>query len=144
LAAGSFGENLTLANIEEDEICAGDIVRTGTAVVQVTGPRIPCANLARRIGRPDWVKLTIRENRTGFYMRVLEPGIVQPGDAWTLQTRFNPTGTIPAINRCFYLDFDPAFARSMLTMQGLPDWYKEQASAKLDQQNDHWTNSMKD
>ncbi len=143
LPAGSFGENFTLAHINEDDICVGDIVRVGTAVIQVTGPRIPCANLARRIGRPDWVKLTIRENRTGFYMRVLESGTAAPGDAWNLQERLNPTGTIPAINRCFYLDFDPDFAKSMLTMQDLPDWYKEQIAEKLHNQT-HWTSSMKD
>src|SRR5205814_613220 len=107
LQPGHVGENLTLDAITEDQICAGDIVRVGTALVQVSGPRIPCANQARRIGRSDWVKLTIRENRTGFYMRVLEPGIFEAGNAWKLQERLNPDGSIPAINRCLYLHFDP-------------------------------------
>ena len=92
LAAGGVGENFTLENIREDEICAGDILRVGGAVFQVSGPRTPCANQARRVGRTDWVKLVIRENRTGFYMRVLEAGDVQPGDAWVLIERPNPEG----------------------------------------------------
>jgi len=79
LQPGSVGENFTLTNLTEDEVCAGDVLRAGTALVQVSGPRVPCANQARRIGRADWVRLTIQENRTGFYLRVLEPGIVQAG-----------------------------------------------------------------
>lgn len=144
LQPGFVGENFTLAAIKEEQICAGDIVRVGTALVQVTGPRTPCANQARRIGRKDWVKLTVRENRTGFYMRVVEDGSVQPGDAWQLQERLNPAGSIPAINRCFYLAFDPEYAQRMTQMQGLGNWWKQQAIERGEQQNQHWTATMKD
>jgi MOSC domain-containing protein YiiM len=139
LEPGGVGENFTLDNVTEDQICAGDIVRVGHALIQVSGPRVPCANLARRIGRTDWVKLTVVENRTGFYARVLEPGIVQPGDAWKLDERPNPDGMIPAINRCLYLHFDPAFASRMLQMPGLADWWKELVVEKRDQNQAHWT-----
>ncbi len=144
LQPGFVGENFTLAGISEEQICAGDIVRVGTALVQVTGPRTPCANQARRIGRKDWVKLTIRENRTGFYMRVMEDGIVQPGDAWQLQERLNPDGSIPAINRCLYLAFDPVYAQRVSHMQGLGDWWKQQAIERGEQLEKHWTAAMKD
>ncbi|MEZ4859855.1 MAG: MOSC domain-containing protein [Caldilineaceae bacterium] len=144
LQPGFVGENFTLDNITEAEICAGDIVRVGHALVQVTGPRVPCANLARRIGRTDWVKLTIRENRTGFYISVLEAGMVQLGDVWELQERFNPMGTIPAINHCLYLDFDLAYAQAMQQMVGLADWWKELALERAEKQQAHWTAAMKD
>jgi MOSC domain-containing protein YiiM len=144
LQPGVVGENFTLADICEEEVCAGDIVRAGTALVQVTGPRTPCANLARRIGRGDWVKLTIRENRIGFYLRVLEAGVVQPGDPWQLQERFNPDGTIPALNRCLYLEFDPAFAQRITQMPGLGDWWKQEVIERHKQLHEHWTASMKD
>ena len=143
LQAGCVGENVTLADITEDEICVGDRVRLGTAVVQVSGPRVPCANLARRIGRPDWVKLTILANRTGFYLRVLKPGAVREGDVWSLEERINETGSIPAINRCMYLDFDPSYARTMLEMPDLETWWKDQARQKLENGTGHWTVTMK-
>lgn len=139
LQAGYVGENFTLDGITEDEVCAGDIVQVGEAVLQVSGPRIPCANLARRIGRPDWVRLSLQQNRTGFYMRVLQPGLVQAGNAWQLQERFNPTGSIPAINRAMFLEFDPDYTRQMLSMPGLEDWWKEQATERLAQRQGHWT-----
>lgn len=144
LEAGSVGENVTLGGTAEEGVCVGDRVRVGTATVQVSGPRVPCANLARRIGRPDWVKLTILENRTGFYLRVLNPGMVQAGDPWILEKRLNPAGSISAINRCMYLDFDPAFALTMLEMQGLETWWKDQARGKIDDRTGHWTLTLRD
>ncbi len=143
LQAGSMGENITLQDVTESQICVGDLVSLGTALVQVSGPRVPCANLARRIGRSDWVRLTIRENRTGFYLRVLEPGIVQAGDQWSLKQRLNEIGSIPAINRCMYLEFDANYARTMLEMQGLEAWWKDQARQKLEDNEKHWTSTMK-
>lgn len=142
LQAGAVGENITLAGITEDAVCVGDQVRLGTALVQVSGPRTPCATLARRIGRPDWVKLTIRENRTGFYLRVLEPGTVQTGDPWSLERRLNETGSISAINQCMYLDFNSTYAVQMLDMPGLETWWKDQARQKLEDRERHWTSTM--
>ena len=143
LPAGSVGENLTLTDLTESEVCVGDIVRLGTVLAQVSGPRVPCANQARRIGRADWVKLTIRENRTGFYLRVLEPGTLREADLWVVQERLNPAGSIPAINRCMYLAFDPGFAHTMLEMPGLEVWWKDQVRQRL-VSAEHWTSAMKD
>ena len=141
---GGVGENFTLDNLRDDQVCAGDIVRVGTALLQVSGPRVPCVNQARRVGRPDWIKLTVRENRTGFYLRVLETGTVLPGDAWNLQERLNPAGTITALNHCAYLDFDPAYAELTLQMPGLSDWWKDQMLERAEQRARHWTAGMKD
>lgn len=142
LGAGEVGENVTLDGIAEDQVCAGDIVRLGTALVQVSGPRIPCANLARRIGRPDWVKLTIQANRTGFYSRVLEAGMVEAGNKWELVERLNHDGAISSINACAYLKLDTEYARRMLEMIGLGEWWKVQMREKLEARSEHWTNGM--
>ena len=143
LQPGSVGENITLDGASEDQICVGDCVRLGSVLVQVSGPRVPCDNLARRIGRPDWVKLTILENRTGFYLRVLEPGSLHAGDSWLLEKRINDFGSITAINRCMYLNFDPDYALSLLEMDGLAEWWKDQARQKLEGRTGHWTSTMK-
>jgi MOSC domain-containing protein YiiM len=131
LEPGMVGENVTLANITEEQVCAGDVISVGTALLQVSGPRIPCANLARRIGHPGWVTLTLNQLRTGFYLRVLEPGFIERGEPWLLRDRPAPAGTIPAINRCMFLAFDPEYARTMQQMQGLGEWWKERAREKL-------------
>jgi MOSC domain-containing protein YiiM len=142
LVSGSMGENLTLGGILEEQICAGDIVRLGSVLAQVSCPRVPCANLARRIGRPDWVKLTIRENRTGFYLRVLEGGSLQAGDRWQLEERPNAEASILALNRCLYLEFDPALAGRFAELPELAAWWRQQFLERLAEQGAHWSATM--
>lgn len=144
LAHGTVGENLTVSGLTEEDVCAGDLVRLGTVLAQVSGPRVPCANLARHIGRSDWVRLTIRENRTGFYMRVLEPGTVQPGDPWIVEQRFDEEASIHRINQCMYLNFDASYANRMLHMTGIGDWWRKQAAEKLAAREEHWTSRLKE
>ncbi len=142
LQPGMVGENLTVRGIEESAIYVGDVVRFGSVLAQVSGPRVPCANQARHIGRADWVKLTLQENRTGFYMRILEPGVMKPGDLWQLQHRPNEDASIPRINQCMYLQFDPAYAKHIGYMVGVGDWWRKQAIEKLAVRDAHWTAGM--
>lgn len=119
LRPGNVGENWTLAGAREDAICLDDTYRVGSALIQVSVPRVPCSKQSRRIGREDWVKLTLAELRTGFYLRVLEPGTVQAGDEWTLLSRPHPTVTVTALNRTFYHEFDENVAAAALEIPRL-------------------------
>lgn len=130
LRPGNVGENWTLTGAEEDEICINDIYNVGEARVQVTGPRVPCGKQAKRVGHADWVKLTLQELRTGFYLRVLTPGMVSAGDRWELQERTFPGLTMHAINRCVYHEFDAALAERMQTVPDLhPYWLRKMTPA---------------
>jgi MOSC domain-containing protein YiiM len=131
LQPGNVGENWTLENIVEAEVCIGDIYAVGTALVQISAPRTPCQTQARRVGRADWVKLTLQELRTGIYMRVLEPGTTQAGDAFRLKERLNPDGTITALNRCYYQVFDPELAHKFTVMPGLMSWWQQRFAERL-------------
>jgi MOSC domain-containing protein YiiM len=74
LQPGSFGENLTVMGLDEHGVHIGDRFRFGSALLEVTQPREPCRTLAARFRRddlPTWIRAT---SRTGWYMRVLEPG----------------------------------------------------------------------
>ena len=79
-AAGQFGENFTVAGMPDDVICIGDVFRTGTATVEVTQPRVPCFKLGILLGIPDFHKRFAEACRTGFYLRVVEPGEIGSGD----------------------------------------------------------------
>jgi hypothetical protein len=74
---------------------------------------------------------------------VLGPGTVQAGDSWILEERITDAGSIPAINRCMYLEFDPGYARTMIEMPGLETWWKDQARQKIEDHTGHWTSTMK-
>jgi MOSC domain-containing protein YiiM len=81
LANGSFGENLTTRGVDVNDARVGERWRIGgTVVVEVTGPRIPCATFRGRIGVPGWLKTFTAHGRPGAYLRVLSPGTLKAGD----------------------------------------------------------------
>lgn len=84
LGPGTFGENLTVTGLESAALNVGDILRVGTARLQVTAPRIPCVTLAVRMEDPTFLKRFRRAERPGVYCRVLQEGWVQRGDAVAL------------------------------------------------------------
>jgi MOSC domain-containing protein YiiM len=80
LSPGFFGENLTTEGLLEDGVRAGDVLRIGTAVVQVTAPRTPCFKLGAKVGSPAFVGTFLNSRRLGFYLSVVEEGEVGAGD----------------------------------------------------------------
>lgn len=123
IGPGGVGENWTLSDMTEADVCVGDIYAVGSARVQVSGPRYPCVKQERKLGLPDFHRRTMETLRTGFYLRVLTPGTVQAGDAWTLEARPYPDLTIHQINVCGHQTFDPDFARAALAAPELaPTW----------------------
>ena len=84
---GEFGENLTIEGLLEDGVSIGDQLQIGTALLQVTQPRLPCFKLAAKFDRDDIIKRLLDSRRVGFYLRVLEEGAVQAGDAIALAKR---------------------------------------------------------
>jgi MOSC domain-containing protein YiiM len=134
LGPGAVGENLTFDSWDDNNLCVGDVLGIGTAQIQISAPRSPCENQARHIGRPDWVKLTFQELRTGIYARVVAPRTVQAGDPVVLVARPNPGLTIRALNACFYHTFDAALAERFIGAEGLMDWWRERLHARMIEQ----------
>ncbi|HBX68772.1 MAG TPA: MOSC domain-containing protein [Chloroflexi bacterium] len=135
LQPGGVGENLTLDTWDDSNLCVGDQLRIGTALIQISAPRSPCENQARFVGRPDWVKRTLEELRTGIYARVLEPGTVQAGDEVVLEECLNPGLTIRALNDCWYFNFDVALAERFITAEGLMAWWQQRFRDKVEEVN---------
>jgi MOSC domain-containing protein YiiM len=80
LEPGQFGENLTTAGLRERELRIGDVFAIGTAVLQISQPRLPCFKLGLRMKDPAFVKRFHGSGRSGFYFRVVEPGDLRIGD----------------------------------------------------------------
>jgi MOSC domain-containing protein YiiM len=80
LGPGSFGENLTVEGLSENEVAIGDEFAIGTARFVVTQPRLPCFKLALALETPSIPKTFLESGRTGFYFRVLQEGSIQAGD----------------------------------------------------------------
>ena len=78
---GQFGENFTVEGLADDEVCIGDRFAIGSAVFEVTQPRVTCYRVGIRMDDPRIPALLVSHQRPGFYFRVLEEGEVQAGDA---------------------------------------------------------------
>jgi MOSC domain-containing protein YiiM len=87
LPAGRFGENLRTTGLDLTGAVLGERWRVGTALLEVSACRIPCANFARFWGVPQLVKRFTARGASGAYLRVLETGDVGAGDAVEIVSR---------------------------------------------------------
>lgn len=91
---GGFGENLTVEGADETTVRIGDRWAVGSAVVQVTKPRSPCNTLAMYQRRGDLIRLVRASGRSGWYLRVLTPGVIEAGSEIRLVERGCPDMTV--------------------------------------------------
>jgi ferredoxin-NADP reductase/MOSC domain-containing protein YiiM/ferredoxin len=77
---GQFGENFTVDGLPDVEVCIGDRYRIGTALFEVSQPRVTCYRVGIRMDEPQMAALMAAHHRPGFYFRVLEEGEVGAGD----------------------------------------------------------------
>lgn len=125
-APGTFGENLTVSGWDESA-CLGDLLRIGAATVQVSQPRGPCATLAARLGIADFVAVCLAANWTGWYLRVIEPGIIRAGDPIELVSPDEHRLSIARANRIAHArPRDAAQVAELLAVEALaPEWRRD-------------------
>jgi MOSC domain-containing protein YiiM/ferredoxin-NADP reductase len=104
---GQFGENFTVEGLPDDEVCIGDRYRIGTALCEVTQPRVTCYRVGIRTNEPQMPALLTSSGRPGFYLRVLEEGDVGAGDTILLVTRGPERMTVAEVNALLYSSHHP-------------------------------------
>src|ERR1700692_3012224 len=77
---GQFGENFTVEQLLDNEVCIGDRYRIGDAIFEVTQPRVTCYRVGIRMNEPRMAALLVAHHRPGFYFRVLQEGEVGAAD----------------------------------------------------------------
>src|ERR1700753_4033631 len=77
---GQYAENFTVEGLADDVVCIGDRFRIGSALFEVTQPRVTCYRVGIRTNDRRMPTLLVAHHRPGFYLRVLEEGVVQAGD----------------------------------------------------------------
>lgn len=80
LRDGRFGENLTTSGLDVNGALLGERWRIGTALLEVTGPRVPCVVFREWMDEPGWVRRFTEAGRPGAYLKVVEPGELGAGD----------------------------------------------------------------
>ena len=99
---GTFGENLTISELESAQFNVGDMLHIGDAILQVTAARIPCGTFAARMDDPQWVKRFRYAERPGLYCRVIKEGFVQAGDTVSVERYSGETISIAEMFRDYY------------------------------------------
>ncbi|WP_406831893.1 MOSC domain-containing protein [Pedococcus sp. KACC 23699] len=113
LADGLFGENLTTSGLDVDGALLGERWAVGDEVVlEVCGPRVPCATFQSRMGERGWIKRFTEVGRTGAYLSIVTGGEVRTGDAIEVVSRPDHEITVPVAFRAFMGDL--AAARRVL------------------------------
>ena len=102
LAPGTFGDNLTVSDLESANFNAGDILHVGEVTLQVTAPRIPCGTFATRMQDSQWVKKFRAAERPGLYCRVIKGGVVKAGDEVSVEKYTGATISILQMYRDYY------------------------------------------
>src|ERR1700761_8279867 len=108
---GQFGENFTVDGLSDKEVCIGDRYRIGTALFEVTQPRVTCYRLGIRMNEPEMAALVVKHGRPGFYFRVLEEGEVEAGDEITQVASGPERMNVSEIDALLYM---PGHARDQL------------------------------
>ncbi len=121
---GQFGENFTIEGLPDDVVCIGDRYEIGSALFEVTQPRVTCYRVGIRMNEPRMPALLTGSGRPGFYFRVLREGDVGAGDEIVKVGEARERMTIAEINALLYSsDHGPDRLARALRIEALsPGW----------------------
>src|SRR3954468_1687529 len=121
---GQFGENFTIEGLPDDAVCIGDRYRIGSALFEVTQPRVTCYRVGIRMNEPRMPALLTSSGRPGFYFRVLQEGSVGADDEILKIGEAAERMTVADINALLYSRNHPRdLLERTLRMQALsPGW----------------------
>lgn len=146
LSPGTFGENLTVENLTEDDVRIGDLLICGDLILQVSEPRISCFKLAMTLQEdPGFSKIFLADGRVGFYARVLREGRIAVGNRLVHQPTPLPSPTVREFVRATY-DANAGlselkFARNAVGLS--PEWQeliaKRASALRLATQGKAWS-----
>jgi MOSC domain-containing protein YiiM len=131
-APGAFGENLVVDGVTEHDLCLGDQFQMGKALVELSQSRQPCWKLNLRFNRSDMARRVQATGRTGWYFRVLNPGVIAAGAEAHLIARPNAEWPLTRVWRLLYHEvLDREALGAFLRVQELPDRWRRLAERRL-------------
>lgn len=104
LAHGQFGENLTTEGLAVNDALVGERWKAGTAVLEVSEPRVPCWRLGVRMEDPKFPRRFTAALRPGAYLRIIVEGELGAGDEIDVIERPDHRLTIRDVLRIYAFD----------------------------------------
>ena len=116
---GAIGENLSATDMNEHNVCIGDIHNLGTAILQVSAPRIPCWKIDAKFSQPALHKFISQHKLNGWYYRVLHGGDIKLGNRFQLQQRPNPEITVDTMLKVIHGEVDKEWTETMIDVNSV-------------------------
>ena len=101
---GGFGENLTTEGTEVNDALVGERWEIGTAVFEVSEPRVPCWRLGVRMNDALFPRRFTEAMRPGAYLRIFAAGDLSATDEIRIVEKPNHDLTIRDVFRIFIRD----------------------------------------
>lgn len=121
---GTLGENFESTGAAEEDVCVGDIIQVGGILVQISQPRQPCWKPARLHNLPLLTARILKSGRTGWYLRVLQPGPLAAPEPLLLVDRPHPQWTVARATRVRHFETDPAPRVELASLAALSEVWR--------------------
>jgi len=106
LSPGELGENLTTEGMELNDALVGERWQIGSAVFEVSEPRIPCWRLGVRMNDETFPRRFSKALRPGTYLRIVVEGDVGAGDEIRVMEKPDHDLTVRDVFRIYTRDRD--------------------------------------
>lgn len=134
---GAFGSNIALDGLDETMVRIGERFQLGTAMLEVSQPRMPCATIERRFARQGMVEAILASGRCGWYLRVVEEGTAAAGDAMQAVPASGTRHTVRSVFRTLAVrsaSGDPGLVEELAGCAALSPEWRAKAAARLRQE----------
>lgn len=131
IPGGGFGENFSVAGLDENGVCIGDVWQAGPVALQVSQPRQPCWKLSRRWRIANLAARVIACGKSGWYLRVLTEGSLAAGQSLELADRPHPDWSVARANHLLHHDKgNLAAAAELASLPALSDAWRQTLQAR--------------
>jgi len=137
LEYGALAENLTLSNLNENNVSIGDIHKIGSVVLEVSQPREPCWKIGQKFKHKEFTKEIYTSGLTGWYYRVIEDGQFQVNDDVELVKKANNSFTIAKSNYILRNPYEnQKESQSLLNLECLGEPFRKSLNKKININDD--------
>ncbi len=128
MAPGTFGENLTVEDIDLGALVIGTRWLVGSTELEVSQPRLPCFKLGTRMGDAEFVERFGEAARFGAYLRIVREGDIGAGDEITVMPRADGIRVVDLgrVTRAADVEFLERVAADDAVPEGWRDWASRQ------------------
>lgn len=131
LPIAAFGENLTVTNMLEMDVCIGDVYKVGDAVIQITQGRIPCSTIDKYTDANTLLKRLIETGYTGYLARVLFEGTIRIDSTIEIVERHPARLSVLHCNEVYYKNDDPLAMKRIQAVDALAEDWKQKLEKRI-------------